>query len=148
MFCLPENECLRYLVSHENRFFFFSVFVGVFFLHNLYLLFFFSVDFEGCFSRTDDISLKRSRGLSKTQEICHCVSFDLISSYTINHVFVFAALPRRKSTKYLSKHESKVCFPIPQFLVRFLNIITVVTTEIWWRSLKRRMRLTLSVTPR
>ena len=133
-----------HLVLHVN-FFFYRVLSG-FFFDTFFCVF--PVDFEGCFSRTDYISLKRSRGLSKTQKICHCVSFDLISSYTINYVFVFAALPRRKSTKYLSKHESKVCFPIPQFLVRFLNIITVVTTEIWWRSLKRRMPLTLSVTPR
>ena len=134
---------------HMKTAFFSACLLAFFFFYTIFtFVVFFFVDFEGCFSRTDDISLKRSRGLSKTQEICHCVSFDLISSYTINHVFVFAALPRRKSTKYLSKHESKVCFPIPQFLVRFLNIITVVTTEIWWRSLKRRMRLTLSVTPR
>ena len=95
-----------HLVLHVN-FFFYRVLSG-FFFDTFFCVF--PVDFEGCFSRTDYISLKRSRGLSKTQKICHCVSFDLISSYTINYVFVFAALPRRKSTKYLSKHVSKVCF--------------------------------------
>ena len=95
-----------HLVLHVNLFL--LCFKRVFL--TLFSVVFFPVDFEGCFSRTDYISLKRSRGLSKTQKICHCVSFDLISSYTINYVFVFAALPRRKSTKYLSKHVSKVCF--------------------------------------
>ena len=40
------------------------------------LLLFFSADFEGCFSWTDYISLRRSWRFSKAQEIYYCVSFD------------------------------------------------------------------------
>lgn len=63
-------------------FFFYHGYKRFFLTHSLLL--FFSADFEGCFSWTGDISLKRSRGLGKTQKICHCVSFDLNSSYSMN----------------------------------------------------------------